>query len=111
MTLPLTYDHPLGQLASSDALLNLGVLALDAGLHDSGVAKDEDGGSTDQPEESAEGRRDPEHRDANDEEAGVERLLRDDVLADLDWVGRYLHVRSFGECVKGRRRAKGSDKV
>ncbi len=81
--------QPLPQRAGdSDGLLDLGVLALDAGLHDGGVAEDEDCGGTDEPEEGAEWGGDPEHGDADHEEAGVEGLLRDDVFADLDWVGR-----------------------
>ncbi len=71
-----------------DGVLDLGVLALDAGLHHGRVAEDEDGGGADEPEEGAEGRRDPKEGDADHEEAGVERLLGDNVLADLYWVGR-----------------------
>ena len=53
------------------------------------MAEDEHGGGADEPEEGAEGGRDPEEGDADHEEAGVERLLRDDVLADLYRVGRW----------------------
>ena len=56
------------------------------------MAEDEDGGSADEPEDGAEGGREPEEGDADHEEAGVERLLGDRVLADLDRVGRCWYI-------------------
>lgn len=50
------------------------------------MAEDEDGGGADEPEKGTERGRDPEEGDADHEEAGVERLLGDNVLADLYWV-------------------------
>jgi hypothetical protein len=57
---------------ASDRLLYVRVLALDAGLDHARVAEDDDRRGADEPEDDADGRRDPEERDANDEESGVE---------------------------------------
>ena len=70
-----------------DRVLDGSVLALDPGLDHARVAEDEDGGGADEPEDGAEGGREPEKGDADHEEAGVERLLSDDVIADLYRVG------------------------
>ena len=70
-----------------DGLRDGGILALDAGLHDAGVAEDEDARGADEPEEGAEGRGPPEEGDADDEERGVERLLRDELVAHLHRLG------------------------
>ena len=56
------------------------------------MAENEDGGGTDEPEEGAEGGRDPEHRNADHEEAGVEGFLSDNVFANLYWVGRFVRA-------------------
>ena len=68
-------------------VLHLRVLALDAGLHERRVPNDEDAGRADYPEDGAERGREPEQRDADHEEAGVQRLLRHDVVADLHGLG------------------------
>lgn len=71
--------------------LELGVLALDTGLDERGVAEDEDERGADDPEERAEGLCPPDERDADDEEDGVERFLGYDVFSDwqhgvrLEW--------------------------
>ena len=54
------------------------------------MSEDEDAGCAEDPEGGGEGRGDEEHGDADHEETGVERLLGDDVLADLDGVGRWV---------------------
>lgn len=51
------------------------------------MSENEDGGGANEPEDGAEGGGEPEEGDANHEEAGVERLLGDRVLADLNRVG------------------------
>lgn len=89
MALFLATPFPSSQLTKTerlDGVLDGRVLTLDAGLHDGGVAEDEDGGGADEPEDGAEGGREPEEGDADDEEARVERLLRDDVLPDRNRV-------------------------
>lgn len=67
--------------------LDASVLALDSGLHEHGVAENEDGRRADEPEEDGEGRRDEEHRQANDKEGNVHGLLGDDRVADLERLG------------------------
>ena len=48
-----------------------------------GVSEDEDAGCAEDPEGGGEGRGDEEHRDADHEEAGVEVLLGNRVIANL----------------------------
>lgn len=59
------------------------VFALDAGLHDAGMAEDKDARCADEPEECAERGGPPQEGDTDDEERGVEGLLRDELVTYL----------------------------
>lgn len=105
---------------SDGAGLDLGVLALDAGLDERCVAEDEEERGAEDPKEHAEGRGPPDERDADDKEDGVERLLGDDVLADCaagsvprgrDGKGLTLHgLGRWGTCQRrDGTRTRGTD--
>lgn len=91
-----------------DRVLHVRIFTLDAGLHDRRVSQDEDGRRADEPEEGAHGGRDPQEREADDEEAGVEGLLRDDVLADLHRLGCWCACMSDDG---GRKRKEGTYRI
>jgi hypothetical protein len=90
----------------SDGLGHGRVLALDAGLEEGGVAEDEDRAGADDPEHGRERRGPPERGDAEDEEARVQVLLRNGVLADLR------RIRGCGASQKrvGSRREENTDR-
>ena len=51
------------------------------------MREDEERGGADEPEERGERGREPEHREPDDEERGVERLLGDELVAHLHRLG------------------------
>lgn len=67
--------------------LNARVLALDPGLHQARVSKNQDRRASDEPEKRRQRCSPPQQRKTDDEEGGVERLLGDDVFADLERLG------------------------
>lgn len=77
-----------------DALLHLGILALDTRLNERRMSQDKNRRGTDEPEERADGRGEPEKGEADDEETCVEGLLSHDVISNLHWLGSCVDIRS-----------------
>lgn len=50
------------------------------------MSEDEEGRRADDPEDGAQWGREPEQRDADHEETGVEGFLGHDVFAELQWL-------------------------
>ena len=61
------------------------------------MTEDQQGRSTDYPEDRAERRGEPQEGNAHDEEDCVEGFLRYDVFADLEWVGACLGHVNWGD--------------
>ena len=64
------------------------ILALEPRLHERRVAEDKNRRGSDEPEEDGHGGREEQDREANDKERNVHCLLGDDLVADLDRLGR-----------------------
>lgn len=62
------------------------------------MTEDKDGGAAHDPEDGGDGRSEPQQRDAETEETGVEAFLRYDVLAGLEGLRRCAAAFSHRSC-------------